>query len=174
MSNVPKDSPANPPSSQSSKAAETKGVGKHSRTSSRTWMSIIAIVLVFFTFEFFFENYRIPGGSMEPTLLIGDHILVQRFIDLPWGSPEARETHVSRGSVLIHRFPPEPELEFIKRIVGLPGERIRIEEKVVYVNDEPRIGNIYGYTDDWESWQPHFDFSVVPVRLRRRTAPRNS
>ena len=105
-------------------------------TRRRWWVATIAFVLLFLAFVVFFQAYRIPSANMAPTLLVGDRILTQRVIRWPWASSDPKEVRgVSRGSILVFRYPVDPQVEFIKRVIGLPGERIRIENKIVYIND---------------------------------------
>ncbi|WP_366949797.1 signal peptidase I [Immundisolibacter sp.] len=99
------------------------------------------ILAVFLLRSFLVEPFRIPSGSMLPTLHVGDFILVNKFtygIRLPVidkkiidiGSPQ-------RGDVVVFRYPPDPSTDYIKRVVGLPGDRIGYYDKVLYVNGEP-------------------------------------
>lgn len=105
---------------------------------ARSFFPVILIVLVIRSF--LFEPFRIPSSSMMPTLLIGDFILVNKFaygLRLPVlntkfvsiGGPQ-------RGDVAVFRFPKDPSVDYIKRIVGLPGDRITYRDKVLYVNGE--------------------------------------
>ncbi len=99
------------------------------------------ILAVFLLRSFLVEPFRIPSGSMIPTLSVGDFILVNKFaygIRLPVidrkiidiGSPQ-------RGDVVVFRYPPEPSTDYIKRVIGLPGDRIGYYDKVLYVNGMP-------------------------------------
>jgi signal peptidase I len=99
---------------------------------------ILAVLLLR---SFLVEPFRIPSGSMMPTLLVGDFILVNKFaygIRLPVlntkiidiGEPE-------RGDVVVFRYPKDPSVDYIKRVIGLPGDTIRYANKVVYVNGQP-------------------------------------
>lgn len=99
------------------------------------------ILIVFLLRSFLFEPFKIPSGSMIPTLLVGDFILVNKFtygIRLPvinkkivtLGTPE-------RGDVMVFRYPEDPSLDYIKRVVGLPGDRIGYINKRVSVNGQP-------------------------------------
>jgi signal peptidase I len=104
---------------------------------------IIAIVLAFLIRAFVVQAFKIPSGSMEDTLLIGDHILVNKFaygIQVPvldvkvnffglLASPE-------RGDIIVFPFPRDPSRDFIKRVVGLPGDRIQVQNHRVYLNGE--------------------------------------
>ncbi len=105
---------------------------------SKSFFPVILAVLVLRSF--FVEPFRIPSGSMMPTLLVGDFILVNKFsygIRLPVlnkkilevGSPE-------RGDVVVFRFPRDPRVDYIKRIVGLPGDHIAYRNKAIYLNGE--------------------------------------
>ena len=106
---------------------------------ARSFFPIVLIVLLLRSF--LVEPFRIPSGSMMPTLLIGDFILVNKFsygIRLPVlnnkiiaiGEPE-------RGDIIVFRFPKNPSVDYIKRVIGLPGDRIAYYNKKVYVNGKP-------------------------------------
>jgi signal peptidase I len=99
------------------------------------------ILIVFFLRSFLVEPFKIPSSSMVPTLLVGDFILVNKFtygIRLPvinkriveLGSPQ-------RGDVMVFRYPEDPSLDYIKRVVGLPGDRIEYRNKRLTINDAP-------------------------------------
>ncbi len=87
---------------------------------------IVALLLALFVRTFIVQAFKIPSGSMEDTLLVGDHILVSKFIY--W----LRD--IERGDVIVFRFPKDEDRDFIKRVVGLPGEEIIVQGKRVYVN----------------------------------------
>ena len=106
---------------------------------SRSFFPVLLIVLILRSF--LAEPFRIPSGSMMPTLLVGDFILVNKFaygLRLPvlntkiWGAGEP-----NRGDVAVFRFPKNPSDDYIKRIVGLPGDHIAYYDKVLYINGEP-------------------------------------
>lgn len=99
------------------------------------------ILIVFVLRSFVVEPFRIPSGSMLPSLYIGDFILVNKFaygvrlpilhnMILPVGSPE-------RGDVMVFRYPVDPKLNFIKRVVGLPGDVLSYQNKQLSINDVP-------------------------------------
>jgi signal peptidase I len=100
----------------------------------------VAVILALFIRTFVFQAFKIPTGSMEENLLIGDHLIVNKMLYAPTGS--ALESamvpvrQVKRGDVVVFKFPQEPGRDFIKRVIGLPGERIRVQNKTVYINDE--------------------------------------
>jgi signal peptidase I len=105
---------------------------------SRSFFPIILIVLL--VRSFVVEPFRIPSGSMMPTLLIGDFILVNKFaygVRLPSVNTKILDTgSPQRGDVAVFRYPENPKIDFIKRIVGVPGDRIAYHNKVLTINDK--------------------------------------
>jgi signal peptidase I len=103
---------------------------------SRSFFPIILIVLLIRSF--LFEPFRIPSDSMMPTLLDGDFIFVNKFrygLRLPVLNTEIVDLgHPERGDVVVFRLPSDPSVNYIKRLVGLPGDHITVREKRVYVN----------------------------------------
>ncbi len=107
----------------------------------------IAIFIVMFLRSSIVEPYKIPSGSMIPTLFIGDHIFVNKFaygfkipfteffLDKPIYITS--QSVPSRGDVIVFRYPRDESINYIKRVIGLPGDRISIREKVLYINDKP-------------------------------------
>ena len=106
---------------------------------------VIAVILAFFIRTFIVQAFKIPTGSMEENLLIGDHLLVNKFVFGPTASRIERAllplSTVKRDDVVVFKYPEEPERDFIKRVIGLPGETVEVREKKVYINgkalDEP-------------------------------------
>lgn len=105
---------------------------------SRSLFPVLLIVLVFRSF--LFEPFKIPSGSMIPTLLVGDFIVVNKFsygVRLPVLNKKIFSTgEPQRGDVVVFRFPQDPSVNFIKRAVGLPGDTITYRDKQLYVNGE--------------------------------------
>jgi signal peptidase I len=98
----------------------------------------VAIVLALFIRAFVVQAFKIPSGSMQDTLLIGDHILVNKFI---YGVkiPFTRKTLIpitdpERGDIIVFKFPEDPDKDFIKRVVGIEGDVIEIRNKQLFVN----------------------------------------
>jgi signal peptidase I len=113
---------------------------------SRSLFPVLLIVLLFRSF--LFEPFKIPSGSMIPTLLIGDFIVVNKYAYglrlpvlhtkvVPVGEPR-------RGDVVVFRYPVDPGVNFIKRLVGLPGDTITYRDKKLFVNGEPLAGREQG------------------------------
>jgi signal peptidase I len=106
---------------------------------------VYAVAIALFVRTFFFEPFNIPSGSMKPTLLIGDYLFVSKFSygysrhSLPFSLPlfEGRllERLPERGDVAVFKLPADNRTDYIKRIVGLPGDRIQVIDGVLHVND---------------------------------------
>jgi signal peptidase I len=96
------------------------------------------ILLVFTLRSFLVEPFKIPSGSMMPTLLAGDYILVNKFtygLRVPILNNTFFETnHPKRGDVFVFHYPPEPTIDYIKRVVGLPGDKIQYQDKRLIIN----------------------------------------
>ncbi len=98
------------------------------------------IIAVFFLRSFLFEPFKIPSGSMIPTLLVGDLILVNKFqygLRLPVLNTKITEgSKPQRGDVMVFRYPPKPSLDYIKRVVGLPGDEVAYLNKRLTINGQ--------------------------------------
>ena len=96
------------------------------------------ILIVFFLRSFLVEPFKIPSGSMIPTLLVGDFILVNKFtygIRLPVINKKIIELgEPQRGDVMVFRYPPDPSMDYIKRVVGVPGDRVEYIDKRLTIN----------------------------------------
>lgn len=129
-----------PKSEQVRKVSRLKTLDKKKKSTFREYAEaiIVALVLALIIRTFVVQAFKIPSGSMEPTLEIGDHILVNKFIYgtkipftsinlFPWESPQ-------RGDVMVFIYPLEPEKDFIKRVIGVGGDTVRIVNKKLYIN----------------------------------------
>lgn len=105
---------------------------------ARSFFPVFLIVLVLRSF--LFEPFRIPSASMMPTLLIGDFILVNKYdygIRLPVVNTKVIENNTpERGDIVVFRYPEDPSIPFIKRVVGLPGDHIAYRDKTLFINGE--------------------------------------
>jgi signal peptidase I len=99
------------------------------------------IIVVFILRSFLFEPFKIPSGSMIPTLMINDLILVNKFhygVRLPVIFTKVLDNHSpERGDVMVFRYPPQPSLDYIKRVVGLPGDEVAYLNKTLTINGKP-------------------------------------
>ena len=96
------------------------------------------MILALFVRTWVVQAFKIPTGSMENNLLIGDHLLVNKFVFGP-ARPRSSATllpirDIRRGDIVVFKYPDEPERDFIKRVIGLPGETLELRNKKVYVN----------------------------------------
>lgn len=120
----------------------------------------ITILLLLFGTTTLVQAFVIPTGSMEDTLLIGDHLLVDKLAYAPSG-PVSKYllpyTPIQRGDIIVFRFPVDIRQTFVKRVIGVPGDRIRIENKIVYLNGNP-LKEAYKYTksDYLQSYRDFF------------------
>jgi signal peptidase I len=136
---------------------------------------VIALVLALIIRTFFIQAYKIPSGSMEPTLLIGDHILVNKLIyglrmpdsilgfdipGLPYGQYLFHLEPIHRGDVIVFVFPPDPTKDFIKRVVGIAGDVVQVKNGKVWLNGKPMP-------------DPHAHFEV-PDSERSPISPRDN
>jgi signal peptidase I len=128
---------------------------------------LIAVVLAFFIRSFVVQAFKIPSGSMLETLQIGDHLLVNKFLYgvklpfvnitvIPVSEPESQD-------IIVFKFPEDPSKDFIKRVIGVPGDSIVIRDKQVYRNGKPLSEPYAQYTSSRSSpdpfpmdrWPPH-------------------
>ena len=102
---------------------------------------VIAVILALFVRTWVFQAFKIPTGSMERNLLVGDHLIVNKMVFGPTATGLERailpSRPIRRGDVIVFKYPKEPERDFVKRVIGLPGERLELHRKVVSINGEP-------------------------------------
>ena len=120
---------------------ESKEVRKKSLVREYAEAAAIAIVLALFIRAFVVQAFKIPSGSMEPTLLVGDHILVNKFIygiKVPFINKNIIPiSQPKRGDIAVFIYPLDRKKDFIKRVIGLPGEQIKIINNKIFINGEP-------------------------------------
>jgi signal peptidase I len=130
----------------------------------------IAIVIALFIRTFVVQAFKIPSGSMKPTLQIGDHILVNKFsygvkipyigqVILPVGLPQ-------RGDIVVFKFPVDPRKDFIKRVIGVGGDVVEIHDKTIYINGKRLNHDVGVYTDPRTiagSLKPRDNFGPITV-----------
>jgi len=122
------------------------------------------ILVVFLLRSFLFEPFKIPSGSMVPTLLVGDLILVNKFhygIRLPVLNKKIIPNHdVQRGDVMVFRYPEDPTTDFIKRVVGIPGDEVTYVNQKLYINGQLQpttpVDNFYDDSGTPRVYRPRF------------------
>ena len=139
---------------------ETKSTsrGETPRNTIAEWT--VTIILLLFGTTTLVQAFVIPTGSMEDTLLVGDHLLVDKLAYAPEG-PVSKYIlpyePIRRGDIIVFRYPMDVSQTYVKRVVGIPGDRIRLSNKVVYRNGQ-QIGEPYVYhkTDYIDSYRDNF------------------
>jgi len=137
------------PASKNPPAAAPAAPGVFRKSVVREYFEsiVIAVILALFVRTFVVQAFKIPTGSMENNLLIGDHLLVNKFIFGPSANALERallpERPIKRGDIIVFKYPEDRERDFIKRVIGLPGETLEVKDKRVYINgkklDEPYV-----------------------------------
>jgi len=100
---------------------------------------LVTVLLALFGTTFVVQAFKIPSQSMEPTLLVGDHLLVNKFLfegNGAWYEKLLPYREIRRGDVIVFKFPFDEHPHYVKRVIGLPGDRVRIISRRVYVNGE--------------------------------------
>jgi signal peptidase I len=127
----------------------------------------VTILILLFGTTTLMQAFVVPTSSMESTVLVGDHLIVDKLSFAPAGSFSSHllpYTAVKRGDIIVFRYPPNPTTMYVKRVMGLPGDRIRIENKQVFLNGhklvEPYTQHIF---PDWRPYRDTFPSTPVDV-----------
>ena len=134
---------------------------------------VIAVILALFVRTWVVQAIKIPTGSMENNLLIGDHLLVNKFVFSPAATSVERVLlpvrSIHRGDIVVFKYPDEPDRDFIKRVIGLPGETVELKAKKVYIDghplDEPYVHFLEPASDSQEVTQFDVRERYGPVRV---------
>ena len=116
---------------------------KREKSVFREYFELIAetAIFVFFVMTFVVQAFQIPTGSMDPTLLVGDFLLVNKFAYnqtvYTWEKKVMPRKKVDRYDVVVFKFPQELSKDYVKRVIALEGEKVEIRDKQVYINDNP-------------------------------------
>jgi len=130
-----------------------------------TQAGLVAIIFALFVRTFLVQPFTIPSPSMEDTLLVGDYILVNKFVLASLASPLERAfmplAEVRRGDVIVFRYPHDETQDYVKRAIALPGETVKIVDRVVYIQKPGQEG----YVPIIEPYSNHKDPGSVPPEL---------
>ncbi len=112
------------------------------RTSLREYVEslLVTVILALFGTSFVVQAFKIPSQSMEQTLLVGDHLLVNKFLfggRGDWYDRFLPYRPIRRGDIIVFKFPFDDHPHYVKRVIGIPGDRVRIVDQQVYVNERP-------------------------------------
>lgn len=132
---------------------------------------IYIMVVAIFIITFCIQPFRIPSGSMEPTLLVGDFLLVNKQITTPGSSsvllPAPR---IHRGEIIVFHYPVDPTMHLVKRVIGLPGDHVKLRNGRVYINgkvlSEPYTMYLPGPPDSYRDNFPHLQSADPDVSSR--------
>ena len=143
---------------------------KKHKSQLREWTEaiILALLIAMFIRTFVVQAFKIPSSSMVPTLQVGDHILVWKFmygLKIPLVDKKLFAQCPDRGDIIVFVYPRDRSKDFIKRVIGLPGEKIQIMGTKILVNDKP-LEDPWGYYAeshvDTNSTRDNYGPSVVP------------
>ncbi|MCZ6670349.1 MAG: signal peptidase I [Acidobacteria bacterium] len=123
---------------------------------------VTCVIFVVFSRAFVFQQSKIPTGSMIPTLLIGDYIMVNKYVYSSTASVLEEKLFpvggIKRGDVIVFKYPLEPEKDYIKRVIGLPEETIEVRNCTVYINgtplEEPYKQHVNRFNCRWDYYPP--------------------
>ncbi len=117
---------------------------------------VVTAIIALFATTFVVQAFKIPTGSMESTLLIGDHLLVNKFVYgihsgfigkiLPY-------KELKRGDVIVFKYPKDPDVAYVKRLIGLPGDRVEISGRTVSINGKPLVENYTQFIDPQSAYE---------------------
>ena len=125
-----------------SERGEAEGSAGHKHTTLREYLEslLVTVILALFGTTFVVQAFKIPSPSMEPTLLVGDHLLVNKFIfgaRNHWYDHFLPYREIRRGDVIVFPWPYDDHPYYVKRVIGLPGDRLKLVDRKVYINGEP-------------------------------------
>jgi len=118
----------------------------------------VTILILLFGTTTLMQAFVVPTSSMEDTVLVGDHLIVDKLSYAPAGSISRHilpYTDIKRGDIIVFKFPPQPTTNYVKRVIGLPGDHIRVENKVVVLN---------GHRLENEPYTKHIDPNLAQYR----------
>jgi signal peptidase I len=125
---------------------------------------LVTVILALFGTSFVVQAFKIPSQSMERTLLVGDHLLVNKFIfggRGQWYDKFLPYRTLQRGDIIVFKYPYQDHPHFVKRVIGLPGDHLKIVDQQVYINDKP-LNEPYVVHDPSSGYDP-LNYSFPPV-----------
>jgi signal peptidase I len=129
----------------------TSGTKTESGVGETIRVVIHALLIALVIRTFLFQPFNIPSGSMKATLLVGDYLLVDKSLYAGAPAPLVPYREVARGDIVVFHYPLHPETYFVKRVVGVPGDRVRMIDKQLFVNGKLEAASYVAHVD------PYFD-----------------
>lgn len=123
--------------------AEEKGEERHRQTTVAEYLEslLVTVILALFGTSFVVQAFKIPSASMERTLLVGDHLLVNKFIfggRGAWYEKFLPYRSIERGDIIVFKYPYADHQHFVKRVIGLPGDRLKLVDQQIYIDGKPQ------------------------------------
>src|ERR1700719_19261 len=152
-------------------AAPLEGAKKPERRGDEATFSeymeslLVTVILALFGTTFIVQAFKIPSASMEGTLLIGDHLLVNKFIfggSGAWYEKVLPYRQLERGDIIVFKYPYGEHQHFVKRVIGLPGDRLKMVDQQMYVNGKP-LNEPYVVHDPAAPYD-NFNYSFPPLK----------
>jgi signal peptidase I len=129
---------------------------------------LVTVILALFGTTFIVQAFKIPSASMEGTLLIGDHLLVNKFVfggTGAWYEKVLPYRLLQRGDIIVFKFPYQEHQHFVKRVIGLPGDRVKVVDQIVHVNGK-RLNEPYAVHDSSAPYDPlNYNFPPLPRQM---------
>src|ERR1700682_2953505 len=155
-------------------AAEKKAELRESQTTISEYLEslLVTVILALFGTSFIVQAFKIPSASMEGTLLIGDHLLVNKFIfggTGAWYEKLLPYRQLERGDIIVFKYPYADHQHFVKRVIGLPGDRLKVVDGDVYVNGK-LLNEPYVVHDSSALYDP-FNYSFPPMGNQLYSSP---
>jgi signal peptidase I len=155
---------------QNEAAAEASADPGPQKSTAREYLEslVVTVILALFGTTFLVQAFKIPSSSMENTLLIGDHLMVDKVSYAPGGKWSWMLPYkpIQRDQIIVFRYPLDPETYFVKRVIGLPGDRIHLRDKQVFRNGEPltepyvvhKTGGVENFRDNFPDYTNGYGF----------------
>ncbi len=139
----------------------------HDRTTLSEYLEslLVTVILALFGTSFVVQAFKIPSASMETTLLIGDHLLVNKFVfggHGAWYEKILPYRDIRRGDIIVFKYPFLDHPHYVKRVIGLPGDHLKLVDQQVYINGQP-LDEPYVVHDPSVPYDP-FNYSFPPLR----------
>src|SRR5258708_35330855 len=133
---------------------------------------LVTVILALFGTSFVVQAFKIPSQSMEKTLLVGDHLLVNKFVfggTGSWYEKFLPYRKLKRGDIIVFKFPYADHQHFVKRVIGLPGDHLKLVDQQVYINGKP-LNEPYVVHDSDADYDP-FNYAFPPVGNQLYSSP---